>query len=374
MAEAPSTLAVAVIVPVFNRLDLLRQTVASLRAQSLASAEFILVDDRSEEATLAFLQSLPALDARFRILQKPEDLPRGCQSSRNVGMEACRAETVMFLDSDDLLAPGCLEARYLEIQNHPGADILVGRQAMFWEREATLRWVNVPVPGRSDLDRCLDLLDPLDVPWVNGGVLIRTALLRQAGVEWSTRFHWDDLAFHFSCLVCGLRVSWMEYGTAPPDAFYRKHGGEHYGQTLQTADGLRNTSDMIGWMKAELEQAGKWTEPRRQALVRSWFHLCVLKPIDDGNFRLASELLAQGSGSELINVREYQRFKLYEVVRRGLRASARATYFWNRWVRSNILKEYFTNTPWTYGSVCPPSPVSAAALDGLLRATAGGEP
>lgn len=366
--------AVAVIVPVFNRLELLRLTVASLLAQTLTRAEFILVDDRSDEATLAFLLSLPGLDSRFQILQKPGGLPRGCQSSRNLGLEACRAETVMFLDSDDLLAPGCLEERYLEIQNHPGADLLVGRQAMFWEGETTLRWVNVPVPERSDLDRCLDLLDPLDVPWVNGGVLIRTAPLRQVGVGWSTRFHWDDLAFHFSCLVCGLRVSWMEYGAAPPDAFYRKHGGEHYGQTLQTADGLRNTSDMIGWMKAELEQAGEWTETRRQALVRSWFHLCVLKPIDDGNFRLAWELLTQGSGSELINVREHRRFKLYAIVRRRLRVSARATYFWNRWVRSNILKECFTNTPWTYGSVCPPLPGSTEALGELLRATAGGQP
>ncbi|MEO0017265.1 MAG: hypothetical protein RLZZ522_548 [Verrucomicrobiota bacterium] len=373
MAAPLSTRAVAVIVPVFNRLDLLRQTVASLRAQTLASAEFILVDDRSEEATLAFLQSLPALDARFRILQKPEDLPRGCQSSRNLGLEACQAETVMFLDSDDLLAPGCLEGRYLELLKHPEADVLVGRQAMFWEREATLRWVNVPVAGRPDLDRCLGLLDPLDVPWVNGGVLIRTAKLRQAGVGWSTRFHWDDLAFHFSCLVSGLRVCWMEYGAEPPDAFYRKHGGEHYGQTLQTADGLRNTADMIGWMKAQLDQAGEWTEPRRQSLVRSWFHLCVLNPVDSGDFCLAAELLETGCGNGLVNAFDHRRFKIYALVRRGLRRSARATYYWNQWVRRTILKEFFTNTPWTYGSVCPPSSVAAEALEELLRATAGGQ-
>jgi glycosyltransferase involved in cell wall biosynthesis len=51
MNEPVSAIAVAVIVPVFNRLELLRQTVASLRAQTMARAEFILVDDRSDEAT-----------------------------------------------------------------------------------------------------------------------------------------------------------------------------------------------------------------------------------------------------------------------------------------------------------------------------------
>jgi hypothetical protein len=278
---------------------------------------------------------------------------------------------VVFLDSDDLLAPDCLENRYHKLVNHPTADILVGRQAMFWDDGATLRWVNVPSPTRSDLDRCLDLLDPLDVPWVNGGVMIRTASLRKAGVMWSTRFHWDDLAFHFSCLVNGLRTCWMSYDATPPDAYYRKHGGEHYGRTLQTPDGLRNCASMTGWMKAQLEQVGEWTDARRNALGRSYFHVCVLKPVDAGDDCLATELLGLACGIGLMTVSQRRRIRIYAAVRRVLRASARATYYWNRLARRTFLSEYFANTPWTYGSVCPPSPISAAALDGLLRAISG---
>lgn len=367
MNETVSAIAVAVIVPVFNRLELLRQTVASLRAQTMARAEFILVDDRSDEATWNYLQSLPAQDPRFRILLKPETHPRGCQGSRNMGLEACRAEAVMFLDSDDLLAPECLETRYRELMENPAADLLVGRQAMFWDHPASLRWVNVPLPARADLERCLDLLDPLDVPWVNGGVMIRTNRLREVGVVWSTQYHWDDLAFHFSCLVSGLRVRWMKYGDEPPDSFYRKQVGEHYGQTLQTPEGIRNSASMMGWMKARLEQAGEWTKARRHSLVKSFFHVCVLRSVDHGEYRLAVELLDVAVRSGLLTPAEQRRFWRYVAVRRILRVSARATYYWNRWARRTFLREYFANTPWTYGSVRPPSPVSEKALGQVLE-------
>jgi hypothetical protein len=231
------------------------------------------------------------------------------------------------------------------------------------------------VPTRSDLDRCLDLLDPLDVPWVNGGVMIRTARLRQAGVVWSTRYHWDDLVFHFACLVGGLRSCWMSYDDALPDAYYRKHGGEHYGQTLQTADGLRNCAGMIGWMMTRLQEVGEWSPSRRHALIRSFFHVCVLRPVDGGEYQLAGELLAAAAANGVLTRAERRRFQGYVAVRRALRASARATYYWNRLVRRVVLREYFASTPWTYGSVCPPSPAAEAALGELLAATtAAGSP
>jgi hypothetical protein len=87
--------------------------------------------------------------------------------------------------------------------------------------------------------------------------MIRRARLQGAGIRWSTEYHWDDLAFHLLCLIAGLNTQWMKYDDAPPDAFYRLHGGTHYGKTLDTTAGILNTAEMIFWLKEEMTRHWK---------------------------------------------------------------------------------------------------------------------
>jgi hypothetical protein len=49
----------------------------------------------------------------------------------------------------------------------------------------------------------------------------------------------------------------MKYDDAPPDAFYRLHGGTHYGKTLDTTAGILNTAEMIFWLKEEMTRHWK---------------------------------------------------------------------------------------------------------------------
>ena len=81
---------VSVIVPVFNRLVLLKATVGSLVSQTLMESEFLLVDDNSQPDVWEYLQELPQIDQRFKVLRKPEHIERGCQSSRNLGLSLVR--------------------------------------------------------------------------------------------------------------------------------------------------------------------------------------------------------------------------------------------------------------------------------------------
>lgn len=52
MNNSANRSAVAVVVPVFNRMQLLEATVDSLRAQSMQEAEFLLIDDRSDRKSV----------------------------------------------------------------------------------------------------------------------------------------------------------------------------------------------------------------------------------------------------------------------------------------------------------------------------------
>ena len=101
MIDATSTPDVSVVVPVFNRLRLLKDTVESLRSQTMQSAEFLLVDDESESDTFEYLTSLPVADRRFRIIRKPEGVARCGQTSRNWGLQQATARAIMFIYSDE---------------------------------------------------------------------------------------------------------------------------------------------------------------------------------------------------------------------------------------------------------------------------------
>jgi glycosyltransferase involved in cell wall biosynthesis len=101
---------VSVVLPSFNRLDRLRETIASVLAQTFSNFELIIADDGSDALTRAWLQSLH--DVRIRLLLAPH---RGNPSAvRNAAIVAARGAYVAFIDSDDVWVPERL-ARQLEV-------------------------------------------------------------------------------------------------------------------------------------------------------------------------------------------------------------------------------------------------------------------
>jgi glycosyltransferase involved in cell wall biosynthesis len=322
-----------------------------LRSQTLANAEFILVDDRSDREVWEYLQALPAVDARFVVHRKPESVSRGCQSSRNIGLDAATAECVVFLDSDDLLAPGCLELRHSAMTKDESVDIIVGRQAIMSEDTGLLHWVNVARPYVSDLDRFLHLAGPLDVPWVNGGVSIRRKSLVDKGIRWRPEFHWDDVVFHIECLLAGLQSRWLPPADRP-DAFYRHHAGSRYGTVLDTSEGLANSTAMFSWLNHSLDKAGKATAGRSRALAVSFFHACILRTIDSRQFALADKLIGQAVSASVLTTEESARFRRFQTGRKFFSRSARASYYWDRFARRSFLREFFRMDASTYGT-CP---------------------
>ncbi len=93
---------ISVIVPVYNIMELLPRCVASLRRQTYADLEILLVDDGSTDGTGELCDRLAAEDSRIRVLHKENG---GTSSARNLGIENARGEFLGFVDSDDYVEP-----------------------------------------------------------------------------------------------------------------------------------------------------------------------------------------------------------------------------------------------------------------------------
>ncbi len=96
----------SVIIPTFDRRELVREAVSSVLAQTGAAFELIVVDDGSSDGTA------DALAAEFGdALTLLRTANRGVSAARNAGVAASRGALLAFLDSDDTWLPGKLVAQ-----------------------------------------------------------------------------------------------------------------------------------------------------------------------------------------------------------------------------------------------------------------------
>ena len=108
--------AVSVIVPTYNRAQLVLGAVNAVLCQSFRDVELFVVDDGSEDDTREVLT--PFAD-RLTLLVHHRN--RGAAAARNTGIRASRAPLIAFLDSDDHWLPDKLAAQVAFFEDDPGA-------------------------------------------------------------------------------------------------------------------------------------------------------------------------------------------------------------------------------------------------------------
>jgi GalNAc5-diNAcBac-PP-undecaprenol beta-1,3-glucosyltransferase len=105
---SPTSPFFSIIIPTYNRADLVAATLRSVQTQDFADFEVLVVDDGSKDNTAEVVRPFIA-DTRFRYLPKT-NAERG--AARNYGLDQAQGEYVIFLDSDDLFHPAHLATLY----------------------------------------------------------------------------------------------------------------------------------------------------------------------------------------------------------------------------------------------------------------------
>lgn len=113
-AEEP--IKISVIMPAFNRAQVLPKAVRSVLAQTLREIELLCINDGSTDNTVMVLKKLAQEDARVKILSQRN---AGPGPARNYGLKRAKGEFVAFLDSDDWYASDdVLEKLYANAVGH----------------------------------------------------------------------------------------------------------------------------------------------------------------------------------------------------------------------------------------------------------------
>jgi glycosyltransferase involved in cell wall biosynthesis len=107
---------VSVVIPTYNRGNVITKTVQNILRQTYTNFELIVVDDGSTDGTDARLASFAE---KIRIVRQENS---GAARARNRGIEEARGEIIAFQDSDDEWHPTKL-ARQVALMNRLGASV-----------------------------------------------------------------------------------------------------------------------------------------------------------------------------------------------------------------------------------------------------------
>lgn len=124
----------SVIVPAYKVQAYLQESLDSVLTQSYPDLELIAVDDASPDACGSIIDEYAARDPRVTAVHLAHNL--GLGPARNAGLARATGDYLVFLDGDDTLAPGALQAITDRLKATGSPDVLVYDYArIFWTGE-----------------------------------------------------------------------------------------------------------------------------------------------------------------------------------------------------------------------------------------------
>lgn len=106
---------ISVIIPAYNRADILPRTINSVLNQTFKDFELIVIDDGSKDSTRQVVEEIAKRDSRVKYIWQENS--GGAARPKNKAFRFCQGEFIAYLDHDDEWFPEKLQKQYDFFQN-----------------------------------------------------------------------------------------------------------------------------------------------------------------------------------------------------------------------------------------------------------------
>jgi glycosyltransferase involved in cell wall biosynthesis len=255
---------VSIIIPYYKQEAFLAETVKSAKQQTYPNVEIIVVDDGSPVPASSVLP-----DGTDVLVLRTDN--RGCPAARNFGFAQSSGEYLVFLDSDDRLTPGALEAHLKALTTHPGAALSFGALRMIDEQGRELRPPHICRPRNNYFLMLLEG-NPIGSP---GSTMIRRDAFVEVGLFDETFLIVEDYNLY---LRLAKRSTLIRHDFCVVE--YRRHGGNGSQQREKMF-----VATMAALDRVEIDNTLTPRERRRLHYGRGrWIH--AYRPSDTLAYRL----------------------------------------------------------------------------------------
>jgi glycosyltransferase involved in cell wall biosynthesis len=247
---------VSVVLNFLNEERFIEEALQSVRDQTLADWELILVDDGSTDRSTLIARDLAAADERIRYVDHPGHENRGMSASRNLGAAHATAPYIGFLDADDVWVSGKLAEQVELLESIPDVALVCGAMLYWRSWDPASRKADLLEPRGWVADRRLDppeaalALYPLGrAPSAGVDLLVRRSVFEAVG-GFEQRFHalFEDQAF-----LVKVYLRYPVYISSRIWLYYRQHNASCVGQTTRT-EYWRLRGAFLDWLQEDVEQ------------------------------------------------------------------------------------------------------------------------
>lgn len=117
---------ISIIIAAHNSAGWISRTLDSVLRAADKDCEIVVVDDGSTDETAAIVHKYEDRDPRIILVELPEQC--GVAAARRAGVESCTGDSVIFVDSDDLLPADAIAN--MRRDTEPGVDLLICNVSM----------------------------------------------------------------------------------------------------------------------------------------------------------------------------------------------------------------------------------------------------
>ena len=212
---------VSLIAPSYNCQEYLSDFLDSVLTQTYTNWELIVVDDGSKDKTVDILKKYSIKDSRIKDCERSRS-PKGAPTCRNIGFEKTSdSEYICYFDSDDLLAPYCIEQRVKFLSLHPDLDFAVFPAKTF---NITVDDDNRTFQGIHIFnENHLDGFFYYPLPFIVWNNIYRKDSLVKYDISWDEKMmSKQDADFNIVSLMKGMKGVFADEESIYVDYYYRK--------------------------------------------------------------------------------------------------------------------------------------------------------
>ncbi|WP_436883722.1 bifunctional glycosyltransferase/CDP-glycerol:glycerophosphate glycerophosphotransferase [Mammaliicoccus sciuri] len=201
---------VSVIIPVYNAEEYIVETLESVKNQTFKeNFEVILINDGSEDDSInlvkEFIKNNDSENIHYKIHDDGENKGQGAR--RNLGVDIATGESILFLDSDDLIEHNTLDIAYKRLIGTKENDFVIFEWAYYYPETGETKYVNRERYNlklalyRNTVEMLLGCSTYFSV-----NKLYKRSFLQKHNIRYGEGYIYEDFEFYVACALRAYRV------------------------------------------------------------------------------------------------------------------------------------------------------------------------